>query len=466
MSTPRLFWAAAVLALYALLCAVIALRHTRRQRAAQRHIDALLGSPAVDADLQWCVAHASQTGQAEALALQTAQALHAAGRPVRLLPLGALRADELARTGHLLCIASTYGEGDAPDSAAAFVRHCMAREDIDLSHLRFGVLALGDSDYARFCGFGRALDGWLRARGARPLFERIEVDNADPAATGRWRDQLSLLTGHADLPDWQAPAYAPWQLVGCHLLNPGSTGQPLHHLVLRPAEGPLPEWQAGDLASIQPPHLARQARDYSIASVPQDGALHLVVRTARRPDGSPGRVSGWLTAPGRLGSTVPLCIRAHGGFRIGDNSARPLLLIGNGSGIAGLRAHMRQRIAQAHAVGRGPRDTPPMWLVYGERQAACDQVFPEETARWHAEGWLQRVDRVFSRDGGRHRYVQHLLADAADAVRDWAGRDGAIYVCGSRDGMGSEVDATLRHILGEPLCQALEQQGRLRRDVY
>ncbi|MCH2241478.1 MAG: hypothetical protein MK041_06015 [Aquabacterium sp.] len=152
--------------------------------------------------------------------------------------------------------------------------------------------------------------------------------------------------------------------------------------------------------------------------------------------------------------------------RIAGNAHRPLLLIGNGSGIASLRAHMRQRIAQAAAQGRAPADMPPLWLVYGERQAACDRPFADETARWRAEGWLQREDRVYSRDGGRHRYVQHLLAEAADHVRAWVEGGGAIYICGSRDGMGREVDAVLKALLGEARCQALQEEGRLRRDVY
>jgi sulfite reductase (NADPH) flavoprotein alpha-component len=44
------------------------------------------------------------------------------------------------------------------------------------------VLALGDRSYGHFCGFGHQLDQWLRQHGAHPLFDAIEVDNADPAA--------------------------------------------------------------------------------------------------------------------------------------------------------------------------------------------------------------------------------------------------------------------------------------------
>ena len=41
---------------------------------------------------------------------------------------------------------------------------------LDLSHLHYAVLALGDSSYTNYCGFGRLLSDWLAAHGATPLF--------------------------------------------------------------------------------------------------------------------------------------------------------------------------------------------------------------------------------------------------------------------------------------------------------
>ena len=65
------------------------------------------------------VAHASQTGCAETLAGQTADSLRAGGLDVRVAALGQL---DLALRGYerVLFVASTYGEGDPPDAAAAF----------------------------------------------------------------------------------------------------------------------------------------------------------------------------------------------------------------------------------------------------------------------------------------------------------------------------------------------------------
>src|SRR5690606_237132 len=111
------------------------------------------------------VAFASQTGLGEQLAWMTADALSRAGTAARVAPLGELDPAALKAAGRLLVVASTTGEGDAPDSLSRFVRQWMA-EPAELAGLRYGLLALGDRTYAQFCGFGRALDGWLRRSGA------------------------------------------------------------------------------------------------------------------------------------------------------------------------------------------------------------------------------------------------------------------------------------------------------------
>lgn len=459
-----------VCGVYAAFCGWIAWSWRRQQQAAQQRALALL--PAAPGQDFWWVCHASQTGQAEDIATQTAQLLHQVGVPVRLQSLGQLRAADLQPGQRLLCVASTYGEGDPPDSAMPFVQRLMSDAALDLSQLHVGVLALGDRTYTQFCGFGRALAAWLGERGAQPLFDPIEVDRNDAAALQQWRLQLARLAGTSDLPDWQAPAFERWQLQARRHLNPGSQGEPVHHLELRPAPGQaLPDWQAGDLVQLEVPAAPGAPRDYSIASVPADGAVHLLVRRTRRADGSPGLASGWLTQALEEGGGLNLRLRAHTGFRIGDNDARPLILIGNGTGLAGLRAHMRGRLeaaghlADADRVPR-PACVAPMWLLFGERQSHCDAYYREEIEAWARQGWLSQMDWVFSRDQAERRYVQHALMDAAGRLRVWVLGGAAIYVCGSLEGMAAEVDRTLGEILGEALLQQLLAEGRYRRDVY
>jgi sulfite reductase (NADPH) flavoprotein alpha-component len=470
MAIEKWAYALATVLAYALLCGAIAWQHRQRVNAMQRQAAAL--GPASAGVPAWWVVYASQTGQAESLALQAAQALHKSGVSVRLAALGQVTARDLQGADRLLCIASTYGEGDPPDGAAAFARHVMAVEGASLAHLRVGLLALGDKAYAHYCGFGRRLDRWFATRGAQPLFERIDVDKSDSSALQLWREHLARLTGSADLPEWESPAFQPWRIRARHHLNPGSAGEEMHHIELEPEAGAnAPDWQAGDLVQIEVPTAPGEPRDYSVASVPQDGAVHLLVRRARRPDGQTGIASGWLTQGAATGARVMLRVRSNTGFRIGSNADRPLILIGNGSGLAGLRAHIRGRLATAghlvdgHRVKR-PAEVAPMWLLMGERNARCDAHHFDELEALALQGWLTRMDWVFSRDHHQQRYVQHLLAASAPLVREWVGAGAALYVCGSLEGMASEVQVTLQSILGDEVLQNLAAEGRYRRDVY
>ncbi|RYY75196.1 MAG: oxidoreductase, partial [Comamonadaceae bacterium] len=205
-----------------------------------------------------------------------------------------------------------------------------------------------------------------------------------------------------------------------------------------------------------PPGDARP-RDYSIASIARDGRIHLLVRLERRDDGTPGAASGWLCGGLAIGGSATLRIRPHPNFRLQQNAKRPLVFIGNGSGLAGLRGHLRARALD----GAGPN-----WLVFGERSRTHDFLHREEIEAWQAGGLLQRVDLAFSRDQSDRIYVQHLLAAVGDTLKAWVDDGAAIYVCGSLKGMAQAVDAVLAHVFGPDLFDVLQQEGRIRRDVY
>jgi sulfite reductase (NADPH) flavoprotein alpha-component len=333
----------------------------------------------------------------------------------------------------------------------------MLARDAALPDLSYGLLALGDRSYRDYCGFGHAVDGWLRRSGATPLFDLVEVDDADAEAIRHWQHQLNALTGSNAEPDWTPPAYDRWRLVERRLLNPGSPGGEAFHLALEPVD-PAPDWSAGDIAEIGVPSAGDDrpaAREYSIASLPADGRLELLIRLMRHPDGAPGLASGWLTGRAAVGDEIALRVRVNRGFH-GPDASTPMILIGNGTGLAGLRAHLKTRT---------PGDAGA-WLMFGERTAAHDAFHDAELQAWRASGVLTRLDRTFSRDAGDGRYVQAVIAEQADAVRDWIARGAAVYVCGSLEGMASGVHTALEAALGADALIALAEAGRYRRDVY
>ncbi|MGG7604374.1 sulfite reductase subunit alpha [Massilia sp. BKSP1R2A-1] len=404
----------------------------------------------------WLVVHATQTGSAEYLAERTAETMRTGGLSARAACMSELDAGALGSATRVLFIVSTYGEGDAPDSGARFAAQTMGTTP-NLSHLHYAVLALGDSSYTNYCGFGRALDGWLAAHGATPLFDRIEVDRGNGDALAEWQHHVGRLAGTSDAPDWEAPGYGDWRIASRVLMNPGSAGAPLYRLGLVPLDGALPDWEAGDLAQVSAPLDPDHPREYSIASLPGEGELALMVRRQRREDGSLGAASGWLCDHAMETDVIKLRVRAHGRFRLNGNAARPLIAIGNGSGLAGLRALIKSRID----AGKGDN-----WLLFGERNAAHDYLCREELQGWLAASRLAQLDLAFSRDQSTPRYVQHLVREHAQVLRSWVEEGAAIYVCGSLQGMAGGVHEALVEVLGAERVEAMTLEGRYRRDVY
>ncbi|MEJ0039168.1 MAG: sulfite reductase flavoprotein subunit alpha [Gammaproteobacteria bacterium] len=451
------------------------------------------------------IIYASQTGGAYATANLTASAFNAGGMPAKVKSLASLDSTDLKSARQALFVISTYGDGEPPDTARAFARRVM-RQPGALSSLRYGILALGDREYPRFCWFGHAVDRWLKVSGATRAFDTIEVNADDPAAHATWQRRLVPWGARFSLDaELGPPPFERWLLMDRQLLNPGSLGGPVFLLRLVPRHGPLPQWNAGDIAEVQPrndpqkvaqyltarglsadqiiaghtlhehlsvselpaltnlPIRAEQLfcelrplapREYSIASVWRDGALELVVRQVSKADGL-GSASGWLTAHASLADSIELRIRANPNFyRCGD---RPMILVGNGTGIAGLRAHLRNSQFD---------DDGDHWLLFGERQSARDAFFQEEIEYWLACGTLARFDAAWSRGGFHRRYVQHVVKENAELIRHRIDMGASVMVCGSLQGMAPAVDRALRAILGNTLLEGLVTEGRYRRDVY
>ncbi|QFT20769.1 Sulfite reductase [NADPH] flavoprotein alpha-component [Pseudomonas sp. THAF187a] len=463
----------------------------------------------VDSAAGWLVGFASQSGFAEQLAWQSAGQLQAAGIPVRVEPLSRLDADSLRQTQKALFVVSTFGDGEAPDAAQGFERKVLAGS-VPLEQLSYAVLALGDRQYQHFCGFARRINAWLGLQGARPLFDSIEVDGADQAALQRWQQQLSDLTGAAPMRFEETP-WQNWTLAERRLLNHGSQGAPVYFIGLTPPA--QSDWQAGDILEIRPRHGAaavqawlqhsgfdgsepvtldgqatslrealaeRQlpgsfahlvglhaqalvdalvplgARDYSIASVAADAVLQLIVRQAVQAGGRLGLGSGWLSEYLPVGGQLLARVRRNTGFHLPEDD-RPLILIGNGTGLAGLRSLLRARAL----AGQGRN-----WLLFGERSRACDFFCGDELQAALEAGDLQHLDLAFSRDQACKHYVQDLLREHSARLHAWLDEGAAIYVCGSLDGMAGGVDVALREVLGDECVQQLVEDGRYRRDVY
>ena len=140
----------------------------------------------------WIVFYASQRGRAKTLAYKTADALMASGQSVKVEALSEIRPPDLCNCQQALFITSTFGSGQAPESARKFERQ-LKKTELDLSALRYAVLGLGDKNYDRFCGFARTLDRWLQQQGAQHIHTTTLVSQMDKSALILWTEFLQRL---------------------------------------------------------------------------------------------------------------------------------------------------------------------------------------------------------------------------------------------------------------------------------
>jgi sulfite reductase (NADPH) flavoprotein alpha-component len=185
--------------------------------------------------------------------------------------------------------------------------------------------------------------------------------------------------------------------------------------------------------------------------------MQLIVRQVRCEAGL-GLASGWLTAQAAIGDEVRVRLIANPSFDAWPQPA-PAIYIGNGSGLAGLRSHLRARVLQGEIGQRN-------WLIFGERQQEHDAICAAEIQGWRSAGYLSELDLVYSRDVTGGGYVQDVMRERAATLRAWIDDGAVIYVCGSLQGMAGGVDAALADIIGREQLEQLAEEGRYRRDIY
>ena len=499
--------AALIMPLFFITGWMLYLKRRKQKRLTQQARNSLIGTTLDPNAKPWLIAYASQTGVSEQLAWRTATSLQEARQPANVKSVQQLTADDLKNASQILFIASTYGTGESPDLASAFEKKLMS-QTLDLTHLSYAVLALGSQEYPdTFCSFGHRIDTWLQANGAVQLFNTIEVDNGNAASIQHWNSALAQSTKLNLQAMTIDKTFDTWTLSQRTLLNPNSLGTSAFNLEFQPTHEVL--WQAGDIAEIQPGNspariddflkqqnisantlvgssnktivemlwnrnltveikpfsnldqLLQQlpvlpSREYSIASIPEQQVLRLVVRQQLDTQGQLGLGSGWLTQHIALNSPIAMRIRTNESFHLIDDN-RPIICIGNGTGIAGLMSLLSARIRS---------DYTDNWLIFGERQREHDYFFQSTMEAWHSTGMLKRLDLAFSRDQIEKIYVHHKLREQATEVKKWVENGAVIYVCGSINGMASDVHHALIEILGESTVDQLQQNGRYRRDVY
>ena len=216
-----------------------------------------------------------------------------------------------------------------------------------------------------------------------------------------------------------------------------------------------------------------QPRLYSIASslkeVPNE--VHLTIAQVRYHSHGRARLGVCSTfLADRVGMDRPIAvfIQPSQGFRLPTDPAKPVIMVGPGTGVAPFRAFLQER----QAVGGKGRN----WLFFGEQSRTESYFYKDEWKCLIRAGTLHRMDTAFSRDQEQKVYVQHRMTENGAELYRWL-EDGAhFYVCGDASRMAKDVDAALHQVIqthgrksadqAAAYVADMKQARRYARDVY
>ena len=112
------------------------------------------------------IVYATQTGTAEDLAFDIDKVSKEKGFSSQVFELDDISMDKLQEIRKLMIVTSTTGDGEVPDNGLTFWENLSKLNELNLSNLKYGVLALGDSSHYDFCNAGKIIDEKLKELGA------------------------------------------------------------------------------------------------------------------------------------------------------------------------------------------------------------------------------------------------------------------------------------------------------------
>lgn len=132
------------------------------------------------------ILYGSVTGNSECCAEKAAHMARQRGYDPTVENMAATEPEVLTHFPTALIVTSTYGDGDPPDGTEDFYEAVVRARRVVLTHLRFSVLALGDSCYDKFCKVGKDYDAALEQLGATRIHPRMDCDTDFDESADAW----------------------------------------------------------------------------------------------------------------------------------------------------------------------------------------------------------------------------------------------------------------------------------------
>jgi len=214
-------------------------------------------------------------------------------------------------------------------------------------------------------------------------------------------------------------------------------------------------------------------RAYSIASslLAHPDEVHLTVGAVRyQAHGrqKQGVCSSLLADRVAVGDEVRVFVEHNEYFKLPNDPAADIIMVGAGTGIAPFRAFVEER-AELGASGRN-------WLLFGNPHFTTDFLYQAEWQQHLKRGGLAKLDVAFSRDQQEKIYVQDRLLENSRDVFGWLENGAQFYVCGDKTRLGQAVQTALTQVVQKEAgispeeaaayVKNLKKQRRYLEDVY
>ncbi len=214
-------------------------------------------------------------------------------------------------------------------------------------------------------------------------------------------------------------------------------------------------------------------RLYSIASSlkAHEDEVHLTVGVVRYDSHGRSRkgvCSTYLAERIEAGQKANVFVTANKNFKLPEDSSKPIIMVGPGTGIAPFRAFIEERAA-TNATGEN-------WLFFGDQHYQTDFLYQLEWQDYLKDKVLTKLDVAFSRDQPEKVYVQDRMKANSQELFKWLEAGAYFYVCGDASRMASDVDQALHAIVAQEgglseaaaveYVKSLKSDKRYLRDVY
>lgn len=217
------------------------------------------------------VLYGTESGNSEALADRAVKDAKKRGFKAVMKNMADISPADLAKEENLLVIVSTWGDGEAPETAVGFHKEFMTA-DLKLDGLRFAVCGLGDTSYEKFCEIGKQFDARLEQMGGKRVAPRADCDvDYEDTYTAWFASAMTALAPTATVVAAQVAAVAvseefgkknpfPSEVNENILLNGEGSAKETVHVELS-LEGSGMVYEPGDALAVQPTNCPQMVKD-------------------------------------------------------------------------------------------------------------------------------------------------------------------------------------------------------------